>query len=150
MQNLIMKRSSLLRLIAFKAQEEPQEPCFINFVDGIVIIVVVLLISAITAVNNYLQEIQFCNLQTKQDDSNITVRRSGRVTQIPIREVCVGDVVQLDTGAKIPAGGSNPIYFFRQFCSRDLPYRSSFPRPETGVRSSFPRAGVRESPSPTE
>lgn len=74
-----------------------------NFIDGIVIIVVVLVISAITAVNNYLQELQFCKLQTKQDDANITVRRAGLVTQIPIKQVCVGDVVQLDTGAKIPA-----------------------------------------------
>jgi magnesium-transporting ATPase (P-type) len=103
-RNVILKRPYFFASNGLQPQDEPQEPCFINFVDGIVIIVVVLLISAITAVNNYLQEIQFCNLQTKQDDSNVTVRRSGRATRIPIREVCVGDVVQLDTGAKIPAG----------------------------------------------
>ena len=76
----------------------------LNFIDGIVIIVVVLLISGITAINNYVKELQFCNLQSKQDDSRVTVRRSEGVTQISVNEVCVGDVVQLDTGAKIPAG----------------------------------------------
>jgi P-type E1-E2 ATPase len=76
----------------------------LHFIDGIVIIVVVLVISAITAVNNYIKELQFCQLQSKQDDSLVTVRRKEGVTQISVNEVLVGDVVQLDTGSKIPAG----------------------------------------------
>jgi magnesium-transporting ATPase (P-type) len=76
----------------------------LNFIDGLVIIVVVLLISGITAVNNYVKELQFCNLQSKQDDSRVTVRRPAGVIQISVNAVLVGDVVQLDTGSKIPAG----------------------------------------------
>ena len=63
----------------------PDEPCFLNFIDGIVIIVVVLLISGITAINNYLKELQFCRLQSKQDDSLVTVWRSETATQVPAR-----------------------------------------------------------------
>ena len=85
-------------------QSDPDEPCVLNFVDGIVIIVVVLLISGITAINNYVKELQFCNLQSKQDDSRVTVWRSESVTQVSVNDICVGDVVQLDTGSKIPAG----------------------------------------------
>ncbi len=89
---------------SFVLQEEDPEPCVLNFIDGIVIIVVVTVISAITAVNNYIKELQFCQLQSKQDDSRVTVWRSESVTQVSVVDICVGDVVQLDTGSKIPAG----------------------------------------------
>jgi len=64
-----------------------------------------LIVGTITAVNNYKKELQFRKLQAKQDDSRVTVWRMGSAMQVPVNEVCVGDVVQLDTGSKIPADG---------------------------------------------
>ncbi len=63
-----------------------------------------LIVGSITAINNYKKELQFRSLQEKQDDAHVTLWRNGEVVQAPVNEVCVGDVVQLDTGAKIPAG----------------------------------------------
>ncbi len=63
-----------------------------------------LIVGSITAINNYKKELQFRKLQQKQDDSYVTLWRNGEVLQASVEEVCVGDVVQLDTGAKIPAG----------------------------------------------
>jgi Ca2+-transporting ATPase len=65
------------------------------------------IVGSITAINNYKKELQFRNLQQKQDDSHVTLWRNGEVLQAHINDVCVGDVVQLDTGAKIPAGISH-------------------------------------------
>ena len=66
-----------------------------------------LIVGTITAINNYKKELQFRSLQEKQDDAHVTLWRNGEVVQAPVNEVCVGDVVQLDTGAKIPAGMTN-------------------------------------------
>jgi Ca2+-transporting ATPase len=74
-----------------------------------------MIVGAITALNNYKKELQFRALQAKQDDSLTTVWRAGAPTQISINDICVGDVVQLDTGSKIPAGTPSfliPVYRF--------------------------------------
>ena len=63
-----------------------------------------LIVGTITALNNYKKELQFRALQSKQDDSNVIVFRAGDACQVPLSQICVGDVVQLDTGSKIPAG----------------------------------------------
>ena len=61
---------------------------------------------SITALNNYKKELQFRALQSKQDDSLATVWRGGSVMQVSTNDIVVGDVVQLDTGAKLPAGSA--------------------------------------------
>jgi P-type E1-E2 ATPase len=76
----------------------------LHYIDGIVIIFVVLVISATSAVNKYMNELQFRHLESKQDDFLVTVRRNEGDTRISAKEVLVGDIVQLDTGSKIPAG----------------------------------------------
>ena len=48
----------------------------------------------------------FLIAQAKQDDSRVTVWRNGSACEVSVGEICVGDLVQLDTGAKIPAGVS--------------------------------------------
>jgi Ca2+-transporting ATPase len=63
-----------------------------------------MIVGTITALNNYKKELQFRALQAKQDDSRCMVWRAGSATQVSVNDICVGDVVQLDTGAKIPAG----------------------------------------------
>eukprot|EP00291_Cryptomonas_curvata_P007377 CAMPEP_0172195970 /NCGR_PEP_ID=MMETSP1050-20130122/26527_1 /TAXON_ID=233186 /ORGANISM="Cryptomonas curvata, Strain CCAP979/52" /LENGTH=714 /DNA_ID=CAMNT_0012872139 /DNA_START=41 /DNA_END=2181 /DNA_ORIENTATION=+ len=79
-------------------------PC-IEWVEGLAVLMACLIVGSITALNNYKKELQFRALQSKQDDSRVTVWRSGSIAQVPVNEICVGDVVQLDTGAKIPADG---------------------------------------------
>jgi hypothetical protein len=88
------------------AQDEEQDKC-IEWVEGLAVLLACLIVGSITALNNYKKELQFRKLQQKQDDSHVTLWRNGEVLQAPVNEVCVGDVVQLDTGAKIPAGISH-------------------------------------------
>jgi Ca2+-transporting ATPase len=84
--------------------QEHSEGACIEYVEGLAVLLACLIVGTITALNNYNKELQFRSLQAKQDDSRVTIWRSGAVVQVPVNEVCVGDVVQLDTGAKIPAG----------------------------------------------
>lgn len=44
-------------------------------------------------------------LNTVNDDVQVTVIREGRITEIPRKEVVVGDIVVLGTGEEIPADG---------------------------------------------
>ena len=69
-----------------------------------------ILVGTITALNNYKKELQFRALQSKQDDSLSTVWRGGSVVQVSLNDIVVGDVVQLDTGAKIPAGPTSNLF----------------------------------------
>lgn len=48
---------------------------------------------------------EFALLNQVNDDEPVTVIRNGAPVQIPKRDIVVGDIVQLDTGADIPADG---------------------------------------------
>jgi Ca2+-transporting ATPase len=74
-----------------------------------------MIVGTITALNNYKKELQFRALQAKQDDSLTTVWRAGAPAQVSINDICVGDVVQLDTGSKIPAGTNCVQYPWYQY-----------------------------------
>jgi Ca2+-transporting ATPase len=87
-------------------QDEEENNC-IEWVEGLAVLLACLIVGSITAINNYKKELQFRSLQAKQDDAHVTLWRNGEVVPVPVNEVCVGDVVQLDTGAKIPAGMTN-------------------------------------------
>ena len=89
------------------------EGACIEWVEGLAVLLACLIVGSITALNNYKKELQFRSLQAKQDDSRVTLWRNGTVVQVPVNEVCVGDVVQLDTGAKIPAG--TPLIFIQKY-----------------------------------
>lgn len=49
---------------------------------------------------------RFRLLNQTDDHVMVKVRRSGHVTQVPRRDIVVGDIVLLDTGEKVPADGT--------------------------------------------
>ena len=49
---------------------------------------------------------KFDLLNKVNDDIVVKVTRNGKITQIPRRDVVVGDIVMLDTGEKVPADGT--------------------------------------------
>lgn len=49
---------------------------------------------------------KFDLLNKVNDDIVVKVTRNGNITQIPRRDVVVGDIVMLDTGEKVPADGT--------------------------------------------
>ncbi len=75
-----------------------------EWAEGVAVFLACVLVGSITALNNYKKELQFRALQAKQDDSLATVWRGGAAMQVSINDIVVGDLVQLDTGSKIPAG----------------------------------------------
>ncbi len=90
------------------SQSSGEGPC-LEWVDGLAVLIACLINGFITALNNYKKNIRFHALESKtcthwRQDKLVTVRRTGSITQVPVNEICVGDVVQLDTGEKIPAG----------------------------------------------
>jgi len=49
---------------------------------------------------------KFNLLNQTNDDVKVKVRRDGHITQVPRRDIVVGDIVVLDTGEKVPADGT--------------------------------------------
>lgn len=49
---------------------------------------------------------KFRLLNQTDDDAKVKVLRAGHITQVPRRDIVVGDIVVLDTGEKVPADGN--------------------------------------------
>ena len=82
--------------------------------EGLAVFLTAILVCAITAYNNWTKEIQFRQLRESSDDFLVKAWRSGSIKEIKTGEVCVGDLIQLDTGSQIPAGSLvalNESYF---------------------------------------
>lgn len=76
------------------------------WIDSFGIFMAVLVVGLVTAVNNYQKERQFAKLNSVADESKIvTVIRGGKIANIHMSLVMVGDVVSLTEGMEIPADG---------------------------------------------
>lgn len=69
------------------------------------IIIAIFLSSLISTISEYGSEKAFERLQEESSSINCKVIRDGILTEIPINEVVVGDIVKLETGDRIPADG---------------------------------------------
>jgi Ca2+-transporting ATPase len=76
-----------------------------HFAEGIGILIAVLLATGLAFLNEYRAAKAFDILNRSSDDTSVTVRRDGNYTTIPRRDVVVGDLVLVETGAEIPADG---------------------------------------------
>ena len=76
-----------------------------GWVDGVAIWIAVLLVATVTAANNYSKEKQFRALNAEKNKIDVKVWRDGRRTNLGVGSLTVGDVVELETGDKIPADG---------------------------------------------
>lgn len=69
------------------------------------IIIAIFLSSLISTISEYGSEKAFERLQEESSRIRCKVKRDGVLTEIPIDEVVVGDIIRLETGDKIPADG---------------------------------------------
>lgn len=76
-----------------------------HYAEGVGIVLAVLLATGLAFVNEYRAAREFDILNRTSDDVAVTVRRGGNFTTVPRRDIVVGDVVQVETGAEIPADG---------------------------------------------
>ena len=77
----------------------------VEWVEGVSILVAVVVIILASAINDFQKELKFRKLNKKKEDRNIWVVRSGRMQEIRISHVLVGDVVHISPGDIAPADG---------------------------------------------
>lgn len=70
--------------------------------ESVAILVAIGIVVVITTFNDYTQAQQFRNLFKKSQDKKVKVVRDGRLKEIDIQELLVGDVLEVETGLIMP------------------------------------------------
>ncbi|KIH89256.1 Ca2+-transporting ATPase [Sporothrix brasiliensis 5110] len=86
-------------------QDHNAEHPAVEWIEGVAIIVAILIVVIVGSLNDWQKERQFAKLNRKKTDRLVKVVRSGRLQEISIWEILVGDVVHLETGDMIPVDG---------------------------------------------
>ncbi|KAK9697974.1 hypothetical protein RND81_08G074200 [Saponaria officinalis] len=73
--------------------------------DGGSILIAAIIIFVVTAISDYIQYLQFQNLNKEKRNRHVEVVRGGRRTEVFIYDIVVGDVVTLKIGDQICADG---------------------------------------------
>ncbi len=76
-----------------------------KYVEGIGIVLAILLATGLAFWNEYHASKEFDLLSKSSDDAPVQVVRDGAFTQVPKRDLVVGDVVLLAAGDEVPADG---------------------------------------------
>lgn len=88
----------------FGVKHEPGVPK-VEWVEGVAIIVAILIVVVVGAANDWQKERQFVKLNKKKDDRVIKVVRSGKLREISVYDILVGDLVNLEPGDMVPVDG---------------------------------------------
>lgn len=76
-----------------------------DYFETIGIVMAILVASLISALSEYGSSKAFQRMQEESSKINVKVRRDGHITEIPIDEVVVSDIVLLTSGDRIPCDG---------------------------------------------
>ena len=82
----------------------PDEPG-VEWVEGLAILVAIIIVVTVGAANDWQKERQFAKLNKKKENRQVKVTRSGRIEEISIHNVLVGDVMLLEPGDMVPVDG---------------------------------------------
>ncbi|KAK9456187.1 hypothetical protein V1511DRAFT_487094 [Dipodascopsis uninucleata] len=77
----------------------------VDWVEGVAILVAVVVVVFAGGINDWQKEIQFAKLNKKKDDREVKVIRSGKVINISVFDVDVGDVMLIEPGDMVPVDG---------------------------------------------
>ncbi|KAK1245896.1 hypothetical protein MKX07_004965 [Trichoderma sp. CBMAI-0711] len=77
----------------------------IEWVDGVTVVAAIVVIVLASAATDWQKNHRFEKLNERQQQREVTVLRSGRIQQISIYDVMVGDVLHLEAGEVVPADG---------------------------------------------
>ncbi|RKF76215.1 Calcium-transporting ATPase 2 [Golovinomyces cichoracearum] len=77
----------------------------IEWVEGVAIIAAILIVVFVGSLNDWQKERQFVKLNSKKQDRNVNVIRSGKAREISVFDVLVGDIMHLEPGDMIPVDG---------------------------------------------
>ncbi|KKA29230.1 hypothetical protein TD95_000960 [Thielaviopsis punctulata] len=88
----------------FGQTHQPGEPK-IEWVEGVAIIAAIAIVVLVGSLNDYQKERQFAKLNRKKSDRYVKVVRSGRMQELSVYDILVGDVVHLEPGDMVPVDG---------------------------------------------
>ncbi|WQF84103.1 Putative P-type ATPase, HAD superfamily, P-type ATPase, transmembrane domain superfamily [Colletotrichum destructivum] len=80
-------------------------PASVDWVEGVAICGAVIIVVLVGSHNDWQKEKAFVRLNTKKDDRQVKVIRSGKSDMINVNEILVGDVLHLEPGDMVPADG---------------------------------------------
>lgn len=89
----------------FGATHEPGAPASVDWVEGLAICVAIIIVVGVGSLNDYQKEKAFVKLNTRKEDREIKVIRSGKSFMMNVHEVLVGDVLHLEPGDLVPVDG---------------------------------------------
>ena len=89
----------------FGVPKEPGDPTPVDWVEGVAILAAVVIVVVVASHNDWQKEKAFVKLNTKKEDREVKVLRSGKSMLINVIEVVVGDVLYLEPGDLVPVDG---------------------------------------------
>lgn len=95
---------SLVLGVAFPNEEEGETRAT-GWIEGASILAAVFLVSSVTAGNDFLKDRQFRALEKEKDNDTVLVVRDGKIVQLKVFDIVVGDIIVLERGSRIPADG---------------------------------------------
>jgi Ca2+-transporting ATPase len=88
----------------FGQKHEPGVPK-VEWIEGVAICVAIIIVVVVGAVNDWQKERQFVKLNKKKEDRFVKCIRSGRIREVSVYDILVGDVVNLEPGDMVPVDG---------------------------------------------
>ncbi|KAL2672774.1 hypothetical protein Neosp_013490 [[Neocosmospora] mangrovei] len=89
----------------FGVAHKPGDPTPVDWVEGVAILSAVVIVVVVASHNDWQKEKAFVKLNTKKDDREVKVLRSGKSMLVNVVDVVVGDVLYLEPGDLIPVDG---------------------------------------------
>ncbi|GAO16312.1 hypothetical protein UVI_02016990 [Ustilaginoidea virens] len=86
-------------------QPRKKEGLPVEWVEGVAIVVAIAIVVIVGSLNDYSKERQFAKLNKKKQNRNVKVVRSGKIIEISVFDIMVGEVVHLEPGDLVPADG---------------------------------------------
>ncbi|KXN66752.1 calcium-translocating P-type ATPase [Conidiobolus coronatus NRRL 28638] len=77
----------------------------VHWVEGVAILVAVLIVLLAGSINDWRKEKQFQKLNSKKDDRELKLVRDGKVQEISVYDICVGDIILCEPGDILAADG---------------------------------------------
>lgn len=86
-------------------EHDPEDPAPVDWVEGVAICVAIIIVTAVGSINDWQKERAFVRLNTKKEDREIKVIRSGKSSMVNVHDILVGDVIHLEPGDLVPVDG---------------------------------------------
>ncbi|KAL6876886.1 cation transporting ATPase [Trichoderma novae-zelandiae] len=89
----------------YQSLSDDEDTSNIEWVDGVTVVAAIVVIVLASAATDWQKNHRFEKLNERQQQREVTVLRSGRIQQISIYDVMVGDVLHIEAGEVVAADG---------------------------------------------